>query len=505
MKARNSRGMTLPTPPVVPGIPLAGNALALHRNPVEFLAAAYDRFGSPFTIHLGPRPAAVFIEPEHTRLFFEQCGKALTTKEVYKFLVPMFGRVLSACPHDEYVQQKRLLVPAFQQNRMQTYVEEMVRQTERLLAEMGDQGDRELWDLGEGLALSVAIGAVMGPTVGRPFASEFSTLFRHVADGMEILLPPNLPFPRFIRRNRARRKLFAAMRPLIEETREKGGRSQDFFHQLAVSRLPDGAYPAIDTICGLTLLLISAAFMIVAAQASWCVTELIGRPIHRDRLIAEHRRVLNKGMSDIDAVKLDELTDTEAFILECIRLRPATSLLCRYVSSSIEVGGYTIPQGWLAMVCPSVSQRLDSAYDDAGTFYPERFSDASPASVRSAEASLLAFGGGMQRCLGQKFAVNELKILLVGLLERFDLSQYPETAKPYFAMGMTRPAAPHRIRYRKIRYRRGTNDGKIAEGDDGRHHQESTGEDRKVAGGMGERHEISRALDEERADAVVEG
>jgi len=497
--------MTLPTPPVVPGIPLAGNALALRSNPVEFLAGAYDRFGSPYTIHLGRRPAAVFIEPEHTRLFFEQCGKALTTKEVYKFLVPMFGRVLSACPQDEYVRQKRLLVPAFQQNRMQTYVEEMVRQTERLLSEMGDEGDRELWDLSERLALSVAVGAVMGRTVGRPFASEFSILFRHIADGMEVVLPPNLPFPRFIRRNRARRKLFSVMRPLVEKIRENGGCSQDFFHQLAVSKLPDGTYPAVDTICGLTLLLISSAHETVAAQASWCVTELIGHPIHRDRLIAEHRRVLDKGLSDIDAGKLDELTDTECFVLECIRTKPATTLLCRYVSSTMELGGFTIPQGWLAMVCPSVSQRLESAYGDAGTFDPGRYSNASPASIRSAQAGLLAFGGGMQKCLGQRFAMNEMKILLVGLLERFHLTQYPETARPYYGMGMTRPAAPQWIRYRKIRYRGGTDDGKVTQGDDGSHHQESTGEDGKVAGGMGGHHELSRAVDEEGTDAVVEG
>jgi hypothetical protein len=78
---------------------------------------------------------------------------------------------------------------------MQTHVEEMVRQTGRLLSEIGDTGDRELWDMSERLALSVAIGAVMGRTVGSALASEFSVLFRHVADGMEILLPPNPPFP----------------------------------------------------------------------------------------------------------------------------------------------------------------------------------------------------------------------------------------------------------------------------------------------------------------------
>ena len=36
----------------------------------------------------------------------------------------------------------------------------------------------------------------------------------------------------------------------------------------------------------------------------------------------------------------------------------------------------------------------------------------------------------MQRCLGQKSGVDELipKVLLVGLLGRFDMTQYPETA-----------------------------------------------------------------------------
>ena len=477
---------------------------ALLGNPIEFLGNAYDRFGSPFTIHLGRKPVAIFIEPEHTRHFFDQCGKALTTEEVYKFLVPMFGRVLSACPQDEYLRQKRLLVPAFQRNRMPTYVAEMVRQTERLLSGMGGDGDRELWDICERLTMSVAIGTVMGRTLGSAFLDEFSVLFRHVADGMEILLPPNLPLPRFIRRNRARRKLFKAMRPAIEEIRSNGGDTDDFFHQLAVSKLPNGAYPDIDTICGLTLILISSAFMIVAAQASWCISEIIARPRLRGRLIAEHGRVLDGGLADIDAGKLDQLTLTEGFVMECIRTRPATTLLCKYVSSAMEVGGYAIPQGWLAMVCPRVSQRLDSAYDDAATFDPGRFTDASPASMRSAQAGLLAFGGGMQRCLGQKFGVNELKTLLVGLLERFELTQYPRTATPCYSMGMTRAASPHRIRYRKIRYRGGANDGKVTQGDAGSHHREPSREDREIARAMGGHRAQERTAGEAGTDEMAE-
>jgi cytochrome P450 len=208
------------------------------------------------------------------------------------------------------------------------------------------------------------------------------------------------------------------MRPLIEEIRENGGDSQDFFHQLAVSKLPD----------------------------------------------------------------------TEGFVLECIRTKPATTLPCKFVSSTMEAGGHTIPEGWLAIVCPSVSQCLDSAYDDAGSFDPGRFADVSTASIRSVQAGLLAFGGGMQKYLGQRFGVNELKILLVGLLGRFALTQYPQTAKPRYSMVMTRPASPHRIRYRNIHYRRGADDGKVTQGDAGSHHQEPSREDRKVARGMGGHH-----------------
>jgi len=127
-----------------------------------------------------------------------------------------------------------------------------------------------------------------------------------------------------------------------------------------------------------------------------------------------------------DAGTIRNLTHLGYVMTEVERMQPAASLLIRVTTEDVELGGYTIPKGWLVMHSPAVSHRLERVWSHPDDYDPERF-NAERQEHRQHAFSLTGFGGGMHKCTGHKFAYNELTIVLAMLFYEyaFELADPP--------------------------------------------------------------------------------
>jgi sterol 14alpha-demethylase len=108
------RGALLSTPPALPGLPILGHALEFRRDPAQLFRDGYRQLGPIFSIRLGPQHAAVVLGPESNRFFFTETDRFLSMREVYRFLVPMFGEeFLFQASEEGYHEQRAILLPAF--------------------------------------------------------------------------------------------------------------------------------------------------------------------------------------------------------------------------------------------------------------------------------------------------------------------------------------------------------------------------------------------------------
>jgi sterol 14-demethylase len=230
------------TPPPMPGLPLIGHLLDFYRDRGDLLRRGYEQLGPVFALRLGPKLAAVLIGPEHSDLFFAETDGKLSMQEAYKFLVPMFGEAVGFAGGPEvYRAQRPIYLELFKGRHMPGYVQVMSEEVRAWLDSLGDSGEFELVSTFERLTQHVAAHAFLGSEFRRRIGDSFWELLRDLIAGLDPVLPPGLPLPRFLRRDRARRKLHLMMSELIAERRAQPGAHQDSFQDFLQAKFSDGA------------------------------------------------------------------------------------------------------------------------------------------------------------------------------------------------------------------------------------------------------------------------
>ncbi|XP_062215694.1 cytochrome P450 714B3 isoform X1 [Phragmites australis] len=162
-----------------------------------------------------------------------------------------------------------------------------------------------------------------------------------------------------------------------------------------------------------------AGYESTAVTAAWCLMLLGLHPEWQDRVREEvHEVCSGRPMNSRSLQKMKNLT---MVIQETLRLYPAGAFVSRQALQELKLGGVHIPKG-VNIYIPVSTMHLDSKLwgPDVKEFNPERFSDARPQLH-----SYLPFGAGARTCLGQGFAMAELKILIALIISKFALKLSP--------------------------------------------------------------------------------
>ncbi len=432
------------TPPALPGWPLIGNFLQYRRDHLEVFWQAYRALGPVFSLRFGPQRIAVAIGPEYQRFFFTQADHILSLPEVYRFVIPAFGEVLNAAT-DEATRRTHLslLRSAFQGIRMQRHVASMRAEASGWVASLDDHGQFEVSQSFSALAMNIAATSLMGPEI-RASMNEFAPLFHDLARGMDFVLPPNLPLPRFRRRDRARERLRQLIGPIISKRRLLRDEYDDFLQAIATNSDSDDT-----TTIGLALLTAFTAYIATAAQTSWSLIQLLQNPQILRAVNAEREQILgNAPEESISPESLSRLVLLERALKETQRMRPVMSHYARFNAQAYELGGYEMPRGWLTVVCPAIAHRIPEIFSNPDVYDPDRFSDERREDRRHPYA-LIGFGAGFYRCPGEFFGINEMKCAISLLMHHFELRLITENPVADFDMGIVRPRPPCLVAFRR--------------------------------------------------------
>ncbi|XP_051282195.1 cytochrome P450 3A40 [Dicentrarchus labrax] len=151
-----------------------------------------------------------------------------------------------------------------------------------------------------------------------------------------------------------------------------------------------------------------------------------------------------KSQPTYDALMQMEYLDM--VVNESMRLYPVATRLERMTKSSVEINGVTIPKGTVVMVPVYTLHRDPDLWSEPETFKPERFSKENKDNVDP--YAFLPFGAGPRNCIGMRFAVLMMKLVLVEILQNFSFVTCKETDIPLELGndGFTSPKNPIKLR-----------------------------------------------------------
>lgn len=435
----------LPTPPMMPSPPVVGHTFQFMKEPVDVIRRGHQSLGDVFGIRLGRKNVAVLIGPEHHRVFFGETDKKLNMQDPYEFLASALGKIAFTAGPETYQRQRPVLHAPFKSRKFARYLEVMQLEIERWLDGLGQEGTVELTHETDLLVQRVAGHALMGPTFNEEVGAEFWALYADLSAALDPVLPPNLPLPKFWRRDRARKRMVQILTPIIQRRRLDPDGEDDFLQELVSTPDASGEVMRDEDLVDLIMGLLFAGHETTAGQAAWNVIELARHPEH----LAIAREQIDAAITPGEPLELRRLSGLKHIawsVREIERLHPSATMLLRGVDEELEVGGFRVPAGWSALVCPAVAHRLPSLFADPDRFDPSRYAPGREEDKQDRFA-LIGFGGGLHKCTGMNFANQEIMLISALMLQRFDVEVLTREITTTMGKGAARPSPTH-ISYR---------------------------------------------------------
>ncbi|XP_053600233.1 cytochrome P450 4c3-like isoform X2 [Plodia interpunctella] len=138
----------------------------------------------------------------------------------------------------------------------------------------------------------------------------------------------------------------------------------------------------------------------------------------QDKIYNEQKSIFGDDMKrDPTYSELQQMKYLEMVIKEALRLYPSVPLIERKITQAADIAGFYVPANTSIVLNIFEMQRNPDIFKDPMDFRPERFDS----SVNRNAFSWIPFSAGPRNCIGQKFAMMELKITIAGIIKQFHL------------------------------------------------------------------------------------
>jgi cytochrome P450 len=164
------------------------------------------------------------------------------------------------------------------------------------------------------------------------------------------------------------------------------------------------------------------------------------RPELQARVAAEVGQIGDRPLTSQDVPRLRY---TVQVLHEALRLCPPAPAVGRMVMQDIEVDGYRLKAGTIAIVAIYAIHRDPALWEDPLDFDPDRF-NPERSSGRN-RWQYLPFGGGPRRCIGEHFAMLEATLALATIIRGVEIGSVDRQFPLATPLTMT-AAAPIRAR-----------------------------------------------------------
>jgi sterol 14-demethylase len=440
----------LKAPPTLPGgLPVLGHSVEFIRDAIGLLDRARREMGEIAAFTVFHRKMVAVFGPEAHEAVFRAPDEQLSPSEAYAIMTPVFGEgLVYDAPPDKMAEQMKMLLPALKDRRMRSYGEAVVYETEQSVDRWGEAGAVDLVEYCRVLTNFTSSRCLLGKEFREGMNEEFADVYHDLEKGVTPLAYVNahLPIPSFRKRDKARVRMVEMIAKVVNARRREGRTGEDFLQTLMEARYSDGRALSEHEITGMVLAGMFAGHHTSSVTTAWTLIEMLRNPEVMRRCVEEVDRVFGSG-TPVSHSALRELVYVENTVKESLRLHPPLFMLVRVARQDFTYKQWFFPKGTWIVLSPTVSHRIPEVFRDPMKFDPDRY--APPREEDKRDFAYIAFGGGRHKCLGNAFAILQIKAILALLVGQYEFELAGDPIESDFQGLVVGPKEPCRIRYRR--------------------------------------------------------
>ncbi|XP_042015671.1 cytochrome P450 736A117-like [Salvia splendens] len=425
-------------PPSPSKLPIIGNLHQLTSHPHRGLHSLAQKHGPLMLLHFGSVPVLVVSSADTAREIMITHHTNFANRPLFKAMKKLFYdcKDVTFTPYSEYWRQMRsIFVLQMLSNKRVRYFGR-VREEEAALLVKRIEGC-------VAASAPVDLRRLIAETNGQViFRSSFGGRYGETENGKKLLrlirvsigllgeihIGDFIPWLGWIGRvngfdkrlDTTAKEMDQVLESVIQERQETGQDrdGEDDFLDILLQIYNQDVSIGRDSIKALLLDVFVGGTDSISTSLEWTMSELLRQPRVMEKLQSEVRGIV-KQKQRITKDDLEKMGYMKAVIKENMRLHPPFPLSPRIASKDVQIKGYDIAAGTMAMVSMWAIGRELISWDEPDKFMPERFLNSS-VDFKGQDYELIPFGTGRRACPGIGYATASMELVLANLMQKFD-------------------------------------------------------------------------------------
>ncbi|XP_048847204.1 cytochrome P450 3A27-like isoform X2 [Brienomyrus brachyistius] len=454
----------------IPGprpLPFVGTLLSYIWGFHNFDVQCFNKYGSIWGIFDGRQPLLMITDPEMIKsVMVKECYTFFTNRREVVLAGPL-ADALSIVKDEKWKRIRSSMSPLFTSGRLKEIFPIVERYADSLIANLKKRnlenpvGIKDIFgpysmDVVTSTSFSVDIDSINNPK--DPFVGNVKKMMKFSLFNPLILILTLFPFTaRFFEKlgvsfvsKSSLDYFYGTVRKIKDEHHINKESRVDFLQLMVRSQILEekaNAQESIKPVRGLTdheILSQSLVFIVGGYETTSSTLSLLAHNL------ATNPTAMKKLQEEIDSVfpnntpvtyeALMQMEYLDMAMNESMRLWPPAPRIERACKNTVEIQGVTIPTGTLVVVPTYVLHRDPKIWESPDTYKPERFSKENREDINP--YTFLPFGMGPRNCIGMRFALLIMKMVVVKLLQNFSLETCKETQIPLQLNTLFQPKTP---------------------------------------------------------------
>ena len=404
------------------------NSLEVLKDPLKFFIETFEQYGDIYDVNANFIKIYVLANPDYIQEVMVTNKTDYAKSDDYKVLKHSLGNGLLTSEGEFWKKQRRIAQPAFHRKSMKKLLDTMITSTQAMVDKWSSRNELQITDEMQFITLDIVTKCLFGSAL-KP--NLYEKIHEAVTVGNEflsskIMNPFTLPvwFPTAASRHYKKTRDFnnKVILDIINTRANDPTEYHDLLSMLMNAEDEEtGEKMSPQPLLDEALTIFVAGHETTANALSWTFYLLSQHPDKLQKLQQELQEVLQGEAPSFETLR--GLEYTQMVLEESMRLYPPAWSIGRKVVQDTELCGHALPKGAGLILDVYTMHRHPNFWDNPHTFEPERFHPSQKKGRH--KYAFIPFGAGQRMCIGNNFAMMEMKIILAMVFQKFSLTLSP--------------------------------------------------------------------------------